>query len=271
MSTVKNNIKQNEEVFEHFAKVAPKYRNIRTTDLEPIFVIKSYLKDLVGSLPEFLAADVGCGAGRYDLELFNHLGRKLSLFCLDANQHMLKELKEYLTKHNIKKFSPIECSASDLPLSNQSMNCVFTFNAIHHFEGLQFFKEAYRVLQHEGFLFIYTRTRSQNNRNIWGKYFPTFSEKETRLYETAELEQMLTSFPKFKLIFSQNFIYPRQASFKKLINLVQNYHYSTFGLYTEEELNQSISLFKKNLETIFDDLENITWFDENILLVIKKH
>ena len=47
---------------QHFSNVAKKYRNLRTTDSEPISLIVDKLKNL----DHVEAVDVGCGAGRYD-------------------------------------------------------------------------------------------------------------------------------------------------------------------------------------------------------------
>jgi len=58
----------------HFSTLAPHYRSLRTTDLAPILFIKRHLR----RLRRILAADIGCGAGRYDLKLCEQLGLKLT-------------------------------------------------------------------------------------------------------------------------------------------------------------------------------------------------
>ena len=65
----------------YFSKIAPKYRELRITDIEPIL----YIKDMTRNFPEIVGADVGCGTGRYSLKLFEHLGGKLRLYCIDYN------------------------------------------------------------------------------------------------------------------------------------------------------------------------------------------
>ncbi len=72
----------------HFTKIAPRYRELRNTDLEPIHYIKRTLKHLT----DIEAADVGCGAGRYDIALFQSLKGRLYLHCIDSNQDMLNKL-----------------------------------------------------------------------------------------------------------------------------------------------------------------------------------
>src|SRR3989338_10098598 len=154
----------------HFSKIAHRYRDLRTTDLEPIFFIKKKLQ----RHPKIAAADISCGAGRYDLKLFQYLGKKLFLYCCDANLVMLKQLKEFLKKHKIRNFKTIKTLANKISLKNDSLDCIFTFNAIHHFEVSHFLRKSSLILKNGGYLFIYTRLRSQNCRNIWGKYFPLF-------------------------------------------------------------------------------------------------
>ena len=46
-------------------------------------------------------------------------------------------------------------------------------------------------------------------------------------------------------------------------------HFSTFSLYKEDELNEAVSCFQENICREFKNTEQIEWFDENILLVLK--
>ncbi|MGK7874130.1 MAG: class I SAM-dependent methyltransferase [Xenococcaceae cyanobacterium] len=250
----------------HFSKIAEKYRDLRTTDVEPILYIQKKLQEL----PKIEAADIGCGGGRYDLELFRHLGDRLDLHCIDANPDMLKELHLYLTEQGIKNFRTAEAPAEKLPLESNSLDCVFTFNAIHHFKLADFFAETCRILKDNGLLFAYTRSRTQNNQNIWGKYFPLFKEKEIRIYELYDFQEVITNNPQLELHSVEEFQYERVANLDELIEQAQNHHYSTFYLYTEEEFEKSLKQFKKNVQMHFPDSENIQWIDGNTLLVIRK-
>ena len=250
----------------HFSNIADKYRDLRTTDLEPVLCIKKGLE----KLPRIEAANVGCGAGRYDLQLFKHIGDRLYLNCLDANGEMLNQLEEYLSGQGINNFRTKRSSAETLPLESNSLDCMFTFNAVHHFNLTSFLREALRVLKGEGYLFIYTRLRSQNSRNIWGTYFPLFNEKETRLYELNEIQEMVGTVQAMKLDAAEYFKYERKSPISRLIEQADNRHYSTFDLYAEKEFSKSLEQFKRILNRQFEDLQNIEWFDENILLVLRK-
>lgn len=253
-------------VYEHFSEIAEKYRGLRTTDLEPIFYIRDKLKEL----PRIEAADIGCGAGRYDLKLFEFLGEKLFLYCIDSNKKMLQQLYKSLVQRQIDTFKIRQNFAKDLPFQDQSLDCVFTFNAIHHFSIFEFFNESSRVVKEGGYLFIYTRSRSQNSRNIWGQYFPLFNQKETRLYEIGELESIVEEIPELEIQNIEFFKYQRVCCLEDLVHQAQNHHYSTFYLYVNGEFEKCLEKFEQNLIQNFEDFDNISWTDENVLYVIRK-
>lgn len=250
----------------HFSRVATSYRQARTTDLEPIVLISNILK----GLSEVKAADVGCGTGRYDLLLFQHLNN-LHLTCIDINESMQKQVLNYLTSQGITNFKTIKSNANDIPLEDNSMDCIFTFNAIHHFDFVKFIEKSGKVIKKDGKIFIYTRLRSQNARGIWGQHFPLFSEKETRLYELAEMEQWVQSSDLLRLETVKRFRYKRQATIEHLVEKVQTRHYSTFSLYEKDELVEALKTFQENIRSQFQDTNQIEWFDENILLVLKSN
>lgn len=228
-----------------------------------------FLKKKLRKYPKIIAADVGCGAGRYDKALVQNFGKRLFLYCVDANKEMLKQLKSLLN-HRIKHYKIIQSSVEKIPLGGNSLDIVFTFNAIHHFPILKFFRESARLLRKNGWLFVYTRLRSQNRRNIWGKYFPRFNEKETRLYELHELKRQLAKVKGLKIESIEYFKYPRRSSLDRLIEQAQNHHYSTFYLYTTNEFENAMRKFKITIQRIFKNANRVQWFDENILLVVRK-
>ena len=259
-------MRENKLMHRHFSQVAPSYRQVRTTDPEPIQFIGEVLK----GLSQVKAADVGCGAGRYDQLLFQYLDC-LRLTSIDVNKSMLKQAADYLTHHDIIDFKTISADGKNIPLKSNSMDCVFTFNAVHHFDFQKFIEESARIIQPNGRIFIYTRLRSQNARNIWGQYFPLFSQKENRLYELHEMEQNIQSIPSVKLEITKPFRYKRDSNLEQLVEKVKAKHYSTFSLYEENELAESLQEFQERLNDLLQDTNQIEWFDENILLVLKRN
>jgi ubiquinone/menaquinone biosynthesis C-methylase UbiE len=251
----------------HFSKIARIYKDLRTTDLEPILVIKKKLQDL----NRIEAADLGCGVGRYSMKLFDHLGTGLYLICIDYCKEMLNQLVKNLKEKKIKNFCAVNARGNALPLSANHFDVLVTLNTIHHFGFLGFLKEASRVLKDNGYLFIYTRLRSQNRRNIWGRFFPQFCEKEERLYELSELKQMLEKIPILKLESTEYFRYKRMAKLEWLLTQAAHHHYSTFCLYDEEEFEEALKDFQENITNHFKTPDNIIWDDENIMLVVRRN
>ncbi len=253
-------------IHHHFSKIAHRYRNLRTTDLEPIILIAQKLIQQ----SHIKAADIGCGTGRYDQLLFQYLGDKLHLSCVDANDDMLGILNTYLQEHDISNFTFINSKAESLPFPNNDLDCIYTFNAVHHFNLPNFLKESARIMKGDSYLFIYTRLPKQNMRNIWGRYFPEFCNKETRLYTMNTFMKAVADVPQFSVESIEYFKYKRISTLDQLMERVRSNHYSTFWLYSPEELQAAITGFVQNINNQYEDTDDVNWFDENIMFVIRK-
>ncbi len=265
MSLSQNEILIKQNLHNHFSSIASKYKSVRTLDTEPIIHITNQIK----GKSKINMADVGCGDGRYSIEFLRYLKDECYLHCIDFNENMLKSLEGYLTEQNITNFCTRLGDANRLPLDNDSMDCIVTFNAIHHFDVPKFLSESLRSLKDDGRLFIYTRLKNQNSRNIWGEQFPLFAEIETRLYELDELKQHIQE-ADMRIHSSRVFGHHRSSSLDRLVTQAENNHYSTFALFDKETFQESLQIFQQNIKDNFDDLEQIKWIDENILIEIRK-
>ena len=245
----------------HFSQVAREYRGLRTTDSEPI----DYIVSKLNGVKKLVGADIGCGAGRYSLMLCQALGKRFSLFCCDRSTEMLRELEKHMQSNGMQRFTVVNSSSEKIPLDIDTLGALFTFNAIHHFSPIGFFQECSRLLLGDGQLFAYTRLREQNSRNIWGKYFPGFHKRETRLYQQGEIEKELSKVSSLKLNSVTKFHYQRSESLDQLVRLVKQRHYSTFSLYNDAELADALSKFEDNIRNEFSDTTNVCWEDENIM------
>jgi ubiquinone/menaquinone biosynthesis C-methylase UbiE len=253
---------------EHFRAIAPRYRDLRQTDERPI----AYIAHELRRLPAIEATDIGCGTGRYTRLLVQHLHKKpLRVTCIDYSAAMLSQLHQHFAESGLQVPIMIKASAMSVPLKTDSLNCVFTFNAIHHFGLLEFLRETARILEPGGALYIYTRSRTQNSRTIWGRHFPWFSARETRLYELPELEMAIDRNPNLRLEKVKTFRFRRQSKLAHLIHRALSHHYSTFDLYSPAEFRTALRRFVRNLTEHFDEPNEITWFDENILLILRNN
>lgn len=145
-----------------------------------------------------------------------------------------------------------------------------TFNAIHHFDIPKFFDEAARVLKSDGFLGVYTRSRAQNEKTIWGLYFPGFVKRENRLLSIEEFERTISRRRDLRLEEVKTYNFKCVISIDRLMQLVSRHHYSTFKFYTPEELKKATAIFEKGLKTRFYDLENIRHDSSYTLLLVRK-
>ena len=245
----------------HFSSVANVYREIRTTDPEPVY----YIRDALAGRDAVLAADIGCGAGRYDKLLFEHVPN-LHLTCIDASAQMIEQLTNHLAEADIRNFVAKVSSVADWPVSERSLDAVMTFNAVHHFAFPTFLGKAGHALRDDGRMFIYTRTPEQNAGSIWGRHFPRFTEKESRLYSIEQMERWVTDRSDLKIVEVKRFRYARRSSLKRLLSQARGRHYSTFALYDAHEFEAACRTFEERICHTFDDLEDISWHDENTLL-----
>lgn len=139
MLNTKNEINKNKQSMNyHFSSIASKYKSVRTLDLEPVL----YIKNQMNGKTKINMADVGCGDGRYSKEFLKYFGDKCFMHCIDYNENMLKSLENYFTEQNITNFCTRQGDANRLPIDNDSLDYIFTFNAIHHFEVQKFLSES---------------------------------------------------------------------------------------------------------------------------------
>jgi len=243
----------------HFAEIAPSYEEIRTTDMDPVLSIMSFLSD--GPLH---GIDVGCGNGRYTRLLAQHIGQRLNLVATDASQEMLNVLAA-----DSPEFQAHCSNAEALPLASGEYDFITTFNAVHHFDIPRFFAEARRLLKPNGLLFIYTRTPAQNAQTIWGKCFPLFNQVETRLRGVGDLLSMAID-SEFAAADIEIFRYGRAASLQELVRRARSFHYSTFRLIPEENFEGCIGAFERIVREVHADPDRVKWIDGNVLLVFRK-
>jgi ubiquinone/menaquinone biosynthesis C-methylase UbiE len=253
-------------IHRHFSNIATRYNELRTTDLE----VAGFIADKLRPRTPIHVANVGCGSGRYAIELLRRLSGGIDLICVDCNFAMLRTLQEELRQRNLHVYGAVQAAAQDLPFPDQHLGAVVTFNAFHLFEIPSFLHECARTLQAGGLLLVYTRLRSQNKRNIWGRYFPSFVDKEYRLLEQQQLENLFEDTPRLQVEEAQYFKFDRQASLDWLLEQGRNHHYSTFTFYSALEFETAMKRFEKNIRDKFHDPAHVTWQDENILLVVRR-
>lgn len=244
---------------QHFTAVSSVYRGVRTTDREPVDRIAAALEEL----PYVKGADIGCGDGRYDLLMLESIPG-LQLTCIDANRAMLEQAHDLLADNGFDAFETRQSTVENLELKSSAFDFISSFNAMHHFDFPTFLGRSRDGLTAGGHLFVYTRLPGQNERSIWGQYFPNFAEKETRLLELGEIHRCVEETPGLRFVSAMCLRYPRRASLERLVEQARNRHYSTFALYDPEAFEEALATFHKNVRHQFGDV--VGWYDENVLV-----
>ena len=242
-------------VGDHFSRVAAVYESLRTTDEAPVRRIRQLLPDR-----PVTGLDIGCGTGRYSRLLRGMLPHGSLLVASDVSAAMLAELKA--GDDGQAPVLALLSTAEELPVRTASLDLVTAFNCVHHFDLGRFLAVAGRVLQPDGQLFIYTRTPQQNARTIWGRYFPGFTEHEQRLHSQAAFRDAVRRTDGLTVVATQTFQHPRSSTAERLRAQAEGRHYSTFSLYTPDELRASIATFLARLPS-----PAVSWVDEHLLVV----
>jgi ubiquinone/menaquinone biosynthesis C-methylase UbiE len=245
----------NVTVSDHFRLVASVYDALRTTDEAPVRRIRELLPDR-----PVVGLDIGCGTGRYSRLLRGVLHPGSVLLASDVSAAMLAELNAVDDGHE--PVLSLLSTAEEVPVRTGSLDLVTAFNSVHHFDLERFLASAVRVLKPNGRLFIYTRTPEQNARTIWGRHFPGFAEREQRLHSEAALRKAVRRTPELKLIDTETLRHPRSSTPERLRAQAEGRHYSTFSLYSPDELRESIATFLGRLAG-----PEVSWVDEHLLVI----
>ncbi len=245
----------------HFTEVSSVYREVRTTDHDPV----AYVARTLAGRDRIRGADIGCGDGRYDVLMFEAIPG-LRLTCVDANAAMLERAADLLSGRGIDAFET-RCAAAEEPaLEAGAYDFVASFNAVHHFDLGAFLGACHSALSPGAHLFVYTRLPEQNARTIWGRYFPGFTERETRLASLGDLHGSIERTEGLGFEGAISFRYPRRAPLDRLIEQAWRRHYSTFSLYEPEEFEDALAGFRERVSATVQNVDAIAWHDENMLI-----
>ncbi len=254
----------------HFRAIAPRYRELREFDASAVRHISFELEQLAQETNHLAILDVGAGPGRYAEAVVQGVSERTGIsyrgVAYDAIAEMLRggPARQRKDRNGIDR--AIGC-AECLPFATQSFSAVLSFNALHHFDLRSFLGEAARVVRPEGMLILYTRTPEQNQRTIWGRLFPHFAERETRLCTESRLRAVLGGISGFESIELREVRWTIRTSLSRLLQQARSGSYSTFRFYSAEELEEALVTFEMRVRATFDDPCAITAQNDHMLVL----
>lgn len=89
------------------------------------------------------------------------------------------------------------------------------------------------------------------------RYFPGLCQKGRRLYELDAFVQEVVTIPVLRLQSIKCFRYGRISSLEQLVERARAHHYSTFWLYSAEELEKAIAGIRQNAEYHLEDVDKV--------------
>jgi len=143
--------------------------------------------------------------------------------------------------------------AETLPFQNAVFDTVLSFNALHHFDLDTVLAAAARVLRCDGLLTVYTRTREQNRRTVWGELFPHFADRETRLFTHADLQGALARRTEFESVTLKLVPWTLRMTASRLVEQATGRYYSTFNFFTSEDFGAALATFEARLAANYSD------------------
>ena len=257
------------QLSDHFAKVSARYRTLRELDVGAVRLISDVVARAADPGRPVRLVDIATGSGRY-LDAVSHgVGAALAMdvvsIGLDLSLPMLQQAR-LRAGHAGLRARHLVGAVEMLPFRAASCDVMTCFNAVHHFALARFAGEAARVLAPAGLLVVYTRTPEQNRRTIWGRHFPEFATRETRLYEVNDVRAALDATGAFEEVRAQTVAWRVTTSLARLVEQATHYHYSTFRLYSEDTLRAAIDTFRQRVWQAFSDVTHITYDNDHVVV-----
>ena len=184
--------------------------------------------------------DVGCGTGRYSLEIGKRTGADVT--GLDFSRGMLGKANEK------------ECGiwlqgdAANIPFGNESFDTVIMMLMLQHVDDEpRVLAEAKRVLRPGGQFIIATISHARIRRHLM-RYFPGAVKVDlNRFMPITEIKWHLTNLGFEKIHHHRVSSQPTESSIDVILDRFRNRYISTLSLVSEEDFEDNFKIFEDNL------------------------
>ncbi len=195
--------------------------------------------------------DVGCGTGRYSLEIMKRTGAEV--FGLDSSKGMLSKACEK---------SPglwIYADAQRLPVPDETYNTVILMLVLQHVDDEpQAISEAYRVLKPGGKFVVVTVSHGRIRRHMM-RHFPGMVSLDLkRFLSIPELKWHIQDAGFTGVHSHRTKNTPQVQTVEEIIGRFRKRYISTLVLLSQEEFEKGLAIFEKRLRKLYgNEVENI--------------
>lgn len=100
-------------------------------------------------------ADLGCGAGYFTIAVAERIGPRGTVYALDVQPEMLRELRARIRERELDNILPILSRERELPLPDGAIEALWTANTFHELDApFEVMLEVRRVLRRDGRAFV---------------------------------------------------------------------------------------------------------------------
>jgi ubiquinone/menaquinone biosynthesis C-methylase UbiE len=222
-----------------YSKIAEHFDRVRT---EPGTLLSQIIKH-GGINPHSTVLDVGCGTGRFPINLSSMV--RCSLFGLEPCQEMLREA---FLKDCSRRVAWIQADGQQLPFPNEIFDCVYMTFVLHHMERKDLaLHEIYRVLKKGGRCVIMTTSHSQIKRHVLNN-FPGVTAIDLRRFPSVPCIKRSMSEISFKSVHYHVFQRLESTPTHKYLERVRDKYASTLTLFNEEEFQRRFKVFQERVQ-----------------------
>jgi len=225
-----------------FEKIALSYDQYRELEKE---VLNTLLELFKNSRPRQLLLDIGCGTGRYSIDVTRKF--KLDLVGIDISREMIKIAKTKLPLGNFVRGRVEDLISGFKP---KSFDYVLLCQALHLVDRFKVFPEIKRILRHEGKLVIITFDQDQFCHDIFHRYIPHILAIDLQRYPgiaeiRKELEEMCFGIDIIRVRCDRRI--SNACDVERLVEKGKARFFSTLVYVDENELSASLEKMRREL------------------------
>jgi ubiquinone/menaquinone biosynthesis C-methylase UbiE len=136
--------------------------------------------------------DIGCGTGWALGQAANLIDNKGTFYGVDLAEKMIGKAKENFKGRE--NFHFLKANAEEIPLEDNQFDIIICTNSFHHYlHPDKALKEMYRLLKHQGKIYILDPISDSWFGRILAKIAPLFERSAVKSYSTKEFKKLITS------------------------------------------------------------------------------